>query len=161
VAGVKIARNVLSNVLDHSSELHRVLVVEKFWQRHGPVEPGIEDGGFLGVVGRDQVIHGRNVASWSDFDLLARFNREWRQRVCFGANLVSGDGANGVHHPGVVSETVNFLSGGGDFEFTVVLDESRAAQVERAEAVFDDVCLEDGATLAEKCFAHAFAVCQI
>ena len=50
------------------------------------------------------MVHGRNVAARSDFDLLARFDREWRQRVCFGANLVSGDGADGVHQPGVISD---------------------------------------------------------
>ena len=119
---------MLSNVLDHSCELYSVLVVEKFWQRHGPVEPGIEDVGFLGVVGGDQVVHGRNVAARSDFDLLARFDREWRQRVRFGANLVSGDGADGVHQPGVISEAENFLPGGGDSEFAIILDEGRAAQ---------------------------------
>jgi len=161
MAGIKIASNVLSNVLDHSCELYSVLVVEKFWQRHGPVEPGIEDVGFLGVVGGDQVVHGRNVAARSDFDLLARFDREWRQRVCFGANLVSGDGADGVHQPGVISEAENFLPGGGDSEFAIILDEGRAAQVERTKAVFDNVRLEDGAAFAEKCLTHALAVRQI
>ena len=107
------------------------------------------------------MIHGRNVAARSDFDLLARFDREWRQRVCFGANLVSGDGADGVHQPGVISEAENFLPGGGDSEFAIILDEGRAAQVERTKAVFHNVRLEDGAAFAEKCFTHALAVCQV
>ena len=45
MAGIKIASNVLPNVLDHSCELYSVFVVEKFWQRHRPVEPGVEDVG--------------------------------------------------------------------------------------------------------------------
>ncbi len=136
-------------------------MVEKFWQRHGPVEPGIEDVGFLLVVGGDQVIHGRNVAARSDFDLLARFDREWRQRVSLWANLVSGDGANGVHQPGVISEAENFLPGGGDSEIAIIFDEGRAAQVERTKAVFDNISLKDGAAFAEKCLTHALAVRQI
>ena len=47
MAGIKIASNVISNVLDHSRELNGVLMVEKFLQRHGPVEPGVEDVGLL------------------------------------------------------------------------------------------------------------------
>jgi len=34
--------------------LNGVFMVEKLWQRHGPVEPGVED---IGLVGRDQVVH--------------------------------------------------------------------------------------------------------
>jgi len=61
---------VLSNVLDHSCELYSVLVVEKFWQRHRPVEPRIEDVSLLRVVGGNQVVHCWDVATRSDFDLL-------------------------------------------------------------------------------------------
>ena len=82
-------------------------------------------------------------------------------RVRLGANLVSGDGADGVHQPGVISEAENFLPGGGDSEFAIFLDEGRAAQVERTKAVFENVRLEDRATFAEKCLTHVFAVRQV
>jgi hypothetical protein len=35
---IKLDSNVFSNVLDHSCELNGVFMVEKLWQRHGPVE---------------------------------------------------------------------------------------------------------------------------
>jgi len=52
----------------------------------------------------------------------------------------------------------NFVSG---LEFAVGLDQGWAAKIERAEATVDDVGLEDGATLAEKCVTQAFAVCEV
>ncbi len=41
---------MLPNVLDHSCELRSVLMVEKFWQRHDPVEPRIEDIRVLRII---------------------------------------------------------------------------------------------------------------
>ncbi len=43
--------------------------------------------------------------------------------LVFGADLVRGDGANGVHEPGVVPEAVDLLSGGGNPELAIVLEE--------------------------------------
>ena len=96
MASIKIASDVLSNVLDHSCELRSILMVEKFWQRHGPVEPGVEDFGVLRVVGRDQVIHCGNVASGLNCDLVPRFDRDGRERVGFGADLVGRNGPDRV-----------------------------------------------------------------
>jgi len=130
VTGIEIASNVLSNVLDHSCELGSVFMVEKFWQRHGPVEPGVQDVGLFRVVGGDEVIHCGNIATRSDLDLLSRLDGERRESVCFGANLVRGNGADGVHQPCVVPEVVNFLPGGGDSEFAIAFNQGRTAQVE-------------------------------
>ena len=94
MTGIKIASNVLSNVLDHSCELDSVFVVEKFWQRHGPVEPGVEDVRLFRVVGRDEVIHCGNIATRSNLDLLSRLDGEWRESVCFWTDLVCGNGAD-------------------------------------------------------------------
>ena len=113
---------MLSNVLDHSCELGSVFMVEKFWQRHGPVEPGVQDVGLFRIVSRDEVIHRGNIATRSNFDLLSRHDGEQRESVCFWANLVRGNGADGVHQPCVVPEAVNFLPGGGDSEFAIVFD---------------------------------------
>ncbi len=129
MTGIKVAGNVFSNVLYHSCELNSVFVVEKFWQRHGPVEPGVEDVGLFRIVGGDEVIHRGSVATRSNLDLLSRLDGERRQCVSFGADLVSGNGADGVHQPCVVSEAVNFLPGGGDSELAVVSDKGRTAQV--------------------------------
>ena len=129
MTGIKIASNVLSNVLDHSCELGSVFMVEKFWQRHGPVEPGVQDVGLFRIVSGDEVIHRGNIATRSNLDLLSRLDGERRESVCFGANLVRGNGADGVHQPCVVPEAVNFLSGGGDSELAVVFDKGRTAQV--------------------------------
>ncbi len=75
------------------------------------------------------MIHRGNIATRSNLDLLSRLNGERRKSVCFGADLVCGNGANGVHQPRVVPEAVNFLPGGGDSELAVVLDKGRTAQV--------------------------------
>ncbi len=104
-------------------------MVEKFWQRHGPVEPGVEDVSLFIVVGGDEVIHRGNIATRSNLDLLSRLDGERRKSVGFGADLVCGNGADGVHQPRVVPEAVNFLPGGGDSELAVVLDKGRTAQV--------------------------------
>ena len=130
MTGIEIASNVLSNVLDHSCELDSVFMVEKFWQRHGPVEPGVQDVGLFRVIGGDEVIHRGNIATRSNLDLLSRLDGERRESVCFGANLVRGNGANGVHQPCVVPEAVNFFPGGSDSEFAIVFDQGRTAQVE-------------------------------
>ncbi len=53
MAGIKIASNVLSNVLDHSCELYSVLVVEKFWQRHGDL---IVSGDSVFVLGQTWLV---------------------------------------------------------------------------------------------------------
>ena len=129
MTGIEIASNVLSNVLDHSCELGSVFMVEKFWQRHGPVEPGVQDVGLFRIVGGDEVIHRGDIATRSNLDLLSRLDGERRESVCFGADLVCGNGADGVHRPCVVPEAVNFLPGGGDSEFAVVFDKGRTAQV--------------------------------
>ena len=158
MAGVKIASNVFSNVRDHSCELSSVLMVEKFWQRHGPVEPGVEDFGLFRVICGNKVIHGWNVATSGDLDLLSWFDYKWRKCVSFGADLVGGNGADGVHKPRVVPEAVDFLPGGGDPELAIAFDERRAAMVERAKTVIDNVCLENRAALAEKWQNCAFTV---
>ncbi len=54
---------------------------------------------------------------------MSGFNGDGRQRVSFGANLVSSDGPNGVNQKCVVSQGVNFLPSAVDPEFAVVLDE--------------------------------------
>ena len=97
-------------------------MVEKFWQRHGPVEPGVQNVGLFRIVSGDEVIHRGNIATRSNLDLLSRLDGERRESVCFGANLVRGNGADGVHQPCVVPEAVNFLPGGGDSEFAIVFD---------------------------------------
>ncbi len=111
MANIKIASDVLSNVLDHNCELHSIFMVEKFWQRHGPVEPGVENFCVLRVIGRDQVIHCGDVASCLNCDLVSGFDSDGRKRVCFGANLVGCDGPDGVDEPCVVTQAVNLLPG--------------------------------------------------
>ena len=133
MTGIKIASNVLSNVLDHSCELGSVFVVEKFWQRHGPVEPGVEDVCVFRVVGGDEVIHRGNIATRGNLDLLSRLDGERRERVGFWADLVCSNGADGVHQPRVIPEAVNFLPGGGDSEFAIVLDKGGTAQVKGSQ----------------------------
>ena len=132
MTGIEIASNVLSNVLDHSCELGSVFMVEKFWQRHGPVEPGVQDVGLFRIVSGDEVIHRGNIATRSNLDLLSRLDGERRESVGFGADLVCGNGSDGVHQPRVVPEAVNFLPGGGDLELAVVFDKGRTAQVKGA-----------------------------
>ncbi len=92
MASIKISSDVLSNVLDHSCELRSILMVEKFWHRHGPVEPGVEDFGVLRVVGRDQVVHRGDVASCLNCDLVSGFDSDGRKRVRFRADLVVSSG---------------------------------------------------------------------
>ncbi len=43
--------------------------------------------------------------------------------LVFWADLVCGNGANGVHQPRVVPEAVDLLSGGGNPEFAIAFDE--------------------------------------
>ena len=106
-------------------------MVEKFWQRHGPVEPGVQNVGLFRIVSGDEVVHRGNIATRSNLDLLSRLDGEWRESVCFWTDLVCGYGADGVHQPRVVPEAVNFLPGGGDSELAVVFDKGRTAQVKR------------------------------
>ena len=93
--------------------------------------------------------------------MLSRLDSERRESVCFGANLVRGNGADGVHQPCVVPEAVNFLPGGGDSELAVVLDKGRTAQVKGTQAVSDNVSFKNGASIAKKCFTHTLAIGQV
>ncbi len=50
-----------------------------------------------------------------------------RQCIGFGANLVGGDGPDGVDEPRVVAQAVYFLHGAVDPEFSVALNEGGTA----------------------------------
>ncbi len=134
---------MLSNVLDHSCELRGVLMVEKFWQRHGPVEPRVEDLRVLRIIHGDQVVHCGDVAACLNCDRVSRFDGDGRQHICFRANLVGGDGPDGLDEPCVVSQAVDFLPGAVNPEFAVAFNEGGTAQIEGAKAVADDVCLQN------------------
>ena len=63
---------------------------------------------------------------------------------------------NQVHEPCVVAKAKIFLFFVADLEFAVVLDKHGTAQVERPQAVVDDVGLQDRAALTEKGLAKTF-----
>jgi putative hemolysin len=61
----------------------------------------------------------------------------------------------------VIAQAENFLSGVVNPEFAVCFDQGCTAQIERTEAIVEDVCLEDSATLAEESLSKAFAVGEV
>jgi hypothetical protein len=75
--------------------------------------------------------------------------------------MVCCNSSNGVLEPCVIAKAENFFSVVIALEFAVVFDQGCAAQIERTQAVVDDVCLEDGATLAEESLTQAFAVSEV
>ncbi len=97
----------------------------------------------------------------SDRDGLSGFDCQRGKSSGFGADLVGGDGTNGVDNPCVVTQTVDFLLGVVNAKFAVGLDQCGAPKVEGAKAVFNDVGLEYGSSFAEKCVTQMFAICQI
>ena len=107
------------------------------------------------------MVHGRNVTSLFDCNCLSGLDGEGRERVVPGANLVCRNGANGVDNPSVVAKVVNFLPGTVNAEFAVSLDERGATQLEGAQAVLNDVCLQHRVAITEESVAQALAVCQV
>jgi hypothetical protein len=74
---------------------------------------------------------------------MSGFNGDGQQRVCLRANLVCSDCPDGVDQPRVVPQAVDFFPGAVDPEFAVVFDEGGTAQVEKTQAVADNVCLQN------------------
>ncbi len=107
------------------------------------------------------MVHGGNVTSLFDRNCLSRFDCEWQERVVHWANLVCRDGANGVNDPSVVAKVVDFLPGTVNAEFAVGLDERGTTQVEGAQAVFHDVCLQQRPSITEEGAAQALAIGQV
>ncbi len=46
-------------------------LLEQLWQRPCPVEPFVQDLDLFAVIGRDDVVHGLDVAAWIDPDRLS------------------------------------------------------------------------------------------
>ncbi len=69
--GVEFAGDSFPESVDCFCDLFIFLVLEKLAQSPGPVEPFGVDIQFLAVVGRDDVIHGQDVAAGVDSDGLA------------------------------------------------------------------------------------------
>ncbi len=69
--GVENARDLFPESVDCFCDLFVLWLLEKLSQSPGPVEPFGVDLQFLAVFGRDDVIHGPNVAAGDDSDCLA------------------------------------------------------------------------------------------
>ncbi len=69
------------------------------------------------------MIHHGDVASGLNCDLVSGFDSDGQKHVCFGADLVGGNGPDGVDDPCIVTQAVNLLPGAVNSEFAVVLDE--------------------------------------
>ena len=69
--GVESAGDSLPEPVDRFCDLVAFWLLEKLAQSPGPVEPFGVDLQFLAVVGRDDVIHGPDVAAGVDSDCLA------------------------------------------------------------------------------------------
>ena len=69
--GVESAGDSLPESVDRFRDLFVLWLLEKLSQSPGPVEPFGVDLQFLAVVGRDDVIHGPDVAAGVDSDCLA------------------------------------------------------------------------------------------
>ncbi len=75
--------------------------------------------------------------------------------------MVRGNRSDWIHKPCVIAKAENFLSGAVDLKFAVGFDKGGANEIKRAEAVVDDIGLEDGATFAEECLTQAFAISEV
>ncbi len=136
-------------------------MVEKLQQRHCPMEPWVDDFFFFWFISQNEVVNRWDVATLCDSDCPSGFDHHRGERVSPGAHLVHCDGANWIDHPCVVAKAEDFLLGAVNVEFAVCLDQCSAPKVKGAQAVFNNISLKNGPSLAEKCLSQTFAVCQI
>ena len=73
------------------------------------------------------MIHYGDFAAGIDCDGMSGFDLDGQQSTGFRANLVCGNGTDGVDNPGIVAQAVNFFPGAVNPEFAVVLDEGGAS----------------------------------
>jgi len=61
-----------SQAFDSRDDNFALGLLEQLWQCPRPVEPFVQDLDLLAVIGRDDVVHGPDVAAWIDPDRLTR-----------------------------------------------------------------------------------------
>ena len=69
--GIEFAGDSFPELVNHFRDLFIFLLLEKLGRSPGPIEPFGVDLDLLAVVGRDDVIHGPDVAAGIDLDSLA------------------------------------------------------------------------------------------
>jgi len=67
---IELAGDLGPQAVDGGEDDFALGLLKQLWQSPGPVEPSVLDLDFLAVIGRDDVIHGPDVAAWVDPDSL-------------------------------------------------------------------------------------------
>ncbi len=99
-----------------------VTIMEEVRDFSGPVHGLDLDLDGFGFVGRNDVVHGANIAPRFDPDCFSRFDLHFCDVIVGGTNLVGVDCAHRVYGPSVLREFKDLFSGFCDLETAVVLD---------------------------------------
>ncbi len=94
---------------------------------------------FLAVIGRDDVVHGPDVAAGIDPDCLAWWDLDSQNSLCLWTNVVSTNFPEGVHLVCVAVQTKDLFLGSSDGELASALNVPVVCKIEGTEAHFGEV----------------------
>ena len=85
---VELPGDPLPELLDRFRDLFVFWLLEELSDRTGPVQPFGVDLSFFSVISGDEVVHGSDVAAWTDPDCFAGGDLNGRNRLRFWTDVV-------------------------------------------------------------------------